>query len=79
MAKEGGHVSLSNLRSKERREPTAPPTWPRTRTDERGVLHIELANTTTALSISTQTIPNGVRLVYDSVGRLIEIEVAPRE
>lgn len=72
-------MTFANIKPKPAREPMARPTYPRSWVDDRDVLHVELANQTTALSLHYVTITNGVRLVYDSVGRLVGVDVAPRE
>ena len=72
-------MTFANVKAKEPREPMARPTYPRTSVDSFGILHVELANQTTALSLHYSTLANGVRLVYDSVGRLVGIDIAPRE
>jgi hypothetical protein len=71
-------MTFLNVRMKPARTPTDPPELPRTTVDQRGVLHIELSNQACALAPSWTTHANGVRLMWDSVGRLIGIEIAPR-
>jgi len=71
--------TYANVKPKEPRKPMARPDYPRTYIDYADVLHIELVNQTTALSLHYSTLANGVRLVYDSVGRLVGIDIAPRE
>lgn len=72
-------MTFQNVRTKPRREPMARREWPRSHIDpDTGVLHIELMNNATVMSFHPVTLANGVRLVYDSVGRLIAIDIAPR-
>jgi hypothetical protein len=58
----------------------ARPAYPRTYVDTlTGVLHVELQDQSSAMSLHYTTLSNGVRLVYDSVGRLIGIDIDPLE